>query len=451
MFGLFKVKPPLGPKEKAWTEHRFAWLADKFGMSRLLETPTLLPTYDGIPGVSNYEDAETLLDFLRTWMKVEATNVRLQVHGDHVDPASIGNYDDDNDPTVIVIKQEDFEHRDTLIAAMAVGLARQAIAESGFHQELKIDGGWTIELLPVFLGLGVFPANATVKDSYFDTGSWSSWSVSRRGNLPSRMFGYGLALRTSIRGDQSTEWSTSLRPDAQVAFDEGMKYLHKTNDTVFSRDSEKQPRRRLPLEALLDEVESGSPSRKISAMWELVNRAAGNDFEPNLKISDSLMNGLRHKDAEVREAAAETLPFYDRSQHAAQDLADTLNDPNSDVRAAAAHALGAYVDVDNETLVHDLTRALKDDSRQVVYGAVRSLSQYGEAAESATKMLLTRLRRALIDCSDDEAILFMLALRAIVKDVGATLAEFFKDSDAEYLDHANGILEQLEGQPTDSS
>jgi hypothetical protein len=59
-------------------------------------------------------------------------------------------------------------------------------------------------------------------------------------------------------------------------------------------------------------------------------------------------------------------------------------------------------------------------------------------------MLLKRLRRALIACREDEAILFMRALMTAVPDTKLTLDGFFKDSDAEYLAYASEILEQLE-------
>lgn len=444
MFGLFKPKSPVGPKEKAWTEFRMAWLAEKFGMARLLETPMLLPNYQGIPGVSSYEEAQRLLDFLRTWMKVDARNVRLQIHSHAVSPDSIGTYEDDEDePTIVMIQEDDFEHRDTLVAAMAVGLARQAIVERGLQDELKDDGGWTVELLPVFLGLGVFPANATVKDSYFDNGTWSSWSISRRGNLPSRLFGYALALRAVVRGDRSTEWAASLRQDAQVAFEEGMKYLAKTNDTVFCRESEQQPRHRLTLDELIDELAGGSPSRKISAMWELQQRASQDGDVRNQKVSDQLMDCIRNKAAGVREVAAATLPYYDRSQHAAQDIADALSDSSTEVRSAAALALGSFVGVDDETLVHDLIGALKDDALEVVHNAAGSLRNYGAAAAPATKMLLKRLRRALIACNDDEAMLFMWALTAITEHLEDTLHQYFSESDSEYFRHSMEILHEL--------
>ena len=44
MFGLFKAKPPVGPWEKAWVEHRMCWLTEQFGMTRLLEARRWFPT-----------------------------------------------------------------------------------------------------------------------------------------------------------------------------------------------------------------------------------------------------------------------------------------------------------------------------------------------------------------------------------------------------------------------
>jgi HEAT repeat protein len=156
------------------------------------------------------------------------------------------------------------------------------------------------------------------------------------------------------------------------------------------------------------------------------------------------MDCLRHKEAEVRAVAATTLPAYDRSQHAAQDLADTLRDSNDEVRIAAARSLAHFSGVDDETMVHDLTNALKDDVGGVVFNAARSLTFYGKAAEPATKMLLKRLRRSLVECRDDDARMLIWALDAIVEDTKRTINEFFGDSDAEFRDFSIQMLEQLE-------
>ena len=58
MWNLFRRNAacPVSPEEKAWTERRFAWLAEEFGLDRLREAPVILPSprhfpdpYDGRP------------------------------------------------------------------------------------------------------------------------------------------------------------------------------------------------------------------------------------------------------------------------------------------------------------------------------------------------------------------------------------------------------------------
>ena len=153
---------------------------------------------------------------------------------------------------------------------------------------------------------------------------------------------------------------------------------------------------------------------------------------------------MRHKEPDVRATAAGVLPTFDRSQLAAVALADALRDSSHEVRAAAATALAHYAGVDDETIVHDLTDALKDDVRLVAFSAARSLTFYGSAAESATKMLLKRLRRALVECRDDDATMIMGALNAIDRDVRSRVTEYFSDADSEFRDFSLELIEQLE-------
>ena len=194
MFGLFGSRPPLAPFEKAWTEYRMNWLATHFGADRLLETPTLPPDYAGIPTVSNFDEANELLKFLQTWMKIEECKLRLQLYSSVVSPDSIEGPDDLSDASVVEIQEDDFAHRDTLVAAMARGLSAAAIHEHGLTEQLVGDNNWTTELLPAYLGLGAFAANATIEDNAVSGGS-----MSRRGVLPSRIFGYAMALRTYVK------------------------------------------------------------------------------------------------------------------------------------------------------------------------------------------------------------------------------------------------------------
>jgi|GEM_PF-5617160 len=447
MFGLFKTKPPLGPLEKAWTEHHMSWLADKFGMSRLLETPTLVPDYAGIPNATNYNEALELLEFLRTWIKLDAQNVRLQIHGQVVSPEMIAKPDDIENPIVVSIEEDDFQHRDTLVAALARGLAHGALAEGGVNP--AADNGWTAELLPAFLGLGAFAANATIHDSSYSDAIYTSWSVARRGPLPSRIFGYAMALRSFVRRDQDSakEWSPMLRQDAKVAFEEGLKYLSKTDDSTFRNDPTQQPRDRMSLEAFADEVQDGSDSLKIAGMWGLAGLASKKTFERHERVSELLVDCCRSRDADVRSVAVATLSQFDRSPHAAQEIAEALSDPSSDVRASAAGTLGDFAGVDDETLVQDLMTALKDDSDDVVLGSLSSLTKFGEAAEPAIKIVLSRLRRAFVQCNNGEASLFLHVLVKTTSNPEERIREHFRETDDEYLSECLAMLEEVQAAP----
>ncbi len=434
MFGLFKSKPPLSPWEKAWTENRMGWMASHFGMNSLLDAPTLVSDYAGIPDVSNKEEATELLTFIKQWMKFDF-DAHLQVFSDT--PTLESNANVSEESLRIEVHEKHFQDRDALIAIVARQLAQQAVVGTVIQNE-----GWAIDLYPAFCGLGIFAANATLRSTGKSDGlSW--WTTQQQGYLPSRIFGYALALRHTVRGDANTEWSSVLRQDALVAFEEGVTYLEKTKDTVFNRDLLTKPREGISQEALLEELRTGSPSLRIAAMWAFNKRAVSGETIDNPKLVDLVMDCLRHKEPEVRAVAASTLPRYDLSATAAQEIGDALRDRNDKVRISAAEAMGAFVGVEDEIRVTELTDALKDDVRLVVFNAAKSLTAYGEAAEPASKMLLQRLRRSLNECRDDDSRTILWAINAISSNPTAKLEEFFGEQDGEYLAFSKELLEEV--------
>ena len=449
MFGLFKAKPPISAWEKAWTEYRLCELAEQFGMKPLLETPTLVPSFEGIPSVANLGDAEQLLEFLQTWLKLDSGKIRLQLFTDVVAPESISSFDDNEH--VIQVTDEELLDRDELVAKFANSLIRQAFIRNGLAPATTSDDEWIIDLLPTFLGLGIFIANRSDRPSQNAVGSIAWWSPRQRATLPARMTGYALALRSVVRNELEVPWTQSLRHDAQIAFADGMNFLQKSGDTIFARELLTQPRRQFSEDTLVDELNSGSPSAKITAMWGLSERVDRRSPEPNGRIGDLIRDAIRHKQPEVRAVAAETLPLFDRSIDAAQDLCDALSDSSEEVRIASAGALAAYPGVDDESLVFDLTRALKDDDRLVVFNAARSLTAYGKAAESAVKTLLQRLRRAAVECREQEALTIVWALNAIADDAPTVIRDFFSDGDEEFEEYALQLLEQVTSEATQTT
>jgi hypothetical protein len=62
MLGWFLPKCPLATREKTWVEWRMRWLADQFGIDRLLRARVILPTEVAILGDA-LADEESIVGF----------------------------------------------------------------------------------------------------------------------------------------------------------------------------------------------------------------------------------------------------------------------------------------------------------------------------------------------------------------------------------------------------
>jgi hypothetical protein len=84
------------------------------------------------------------------------------------------------------------------------------------------------DLATVFLGMGVFTANATIRESYWTDGHFSGWSIGRQGYMTQRMYGHALALFALARKEEKPSWASHLRPDVADAFAKGLRFLQET-------------------------------------------------------------------------------------------------------------------------------------------------------------------------------------------------------------------------------
>ena len=125
---------------------------------------------------------------------------------------------------------------------------------------------WFSDLLPVYLGWGIFGANTTVFSHSERIGELDNWRIASHRVLTSRLFGYGLALFAWGHGEESPRWQQMLRPDAKMPFRKMLTYLDKTGDSYF------QPTN-FPLwpagnhHQLRQQLESTSPSILIATLW----------------------------------------------------------------------------------------------------------------------------------------------------------------------------------------
>lgn len=436
MLGWLFPRPPLRPWEKAWTEYRFSWLIEAFGVDRLRKARIALPddkffpdVYDGRP-----EDAEAILRRLCTFMEVPPERVRFEVLSDDNMRATAGHYDanDPNNRPVIRLAHSQLENPESVVATLAHELAHELLLGGGLMTGEEADHEWVTDLLPAFLGLGIFAANSTVRISSGFSGTWHWWRAKRQGYLPSRMHGYALALFTWLRGDGDPIWISRLRLDARSAMKSGLRYLRRTGDCHLQPDALDRRNRHTP-QAVERVLARGSPSARIVAMWEARDRG-------DASLAPKVRKLLRHRTPDVRAEAVRVLTILGvEDPQCAHHLVGMLRDHDGAVCAAAASAM-AKLQPNSQSAVWELGNMLSDASPEVVRAAARALRCYGSQARSAENQVLQALHRALIDCRYSLIDLLIDTLRHVAEDAGASINDYFRQRDQEFRQAAVDAL-----------
>jgi hypothetical protein len=324
-----------------------------------------------------------------------------------------------------------------LLATLAHELALGQLIGRGLLDEEPADVGGVADLLSVFLGAGVFGANATISESYGQVGHVGWWVISRHGYLPARVFGYALALFAFVRGDEETAWTKHLRPDAAAAFRQGLSYLDRTGDTLFHPDIAGKPRRPVPAAEQVIRLESGSPSVRLATLWEIEEQPSGHSG-----LIGALIACLEDPDPAIPGQAARCLAALGAPAVAAVPrLLGMLGSVVNRTRAGAAHALGMLA-ADSDALIPELQALLRDHSPEVVAEAATALARFGTRAEGASESLLRALEVALIEWNQPLIDALAGALLAVTADAWQKVGEYFRDRDPELRRLARDVLRE---------
>ncbi len=434
LFGLFAPKPPLAVREKAWTEVRMRWLTRQFGIERLLKAQVILPddprlpeSYDGTP-----DDAQRLFDCICGFIQIEPSSLRLEICEDDAMPGAAGQYR----PGLIRLAESQLADPPGLVAVLAHELAHDLLIGRGLLKN-DLDAEWITDLLPVYLGLGLFTANATLRERSVRQGRYRHWTLRRRGYLNSCTIGYALALFAWVRDERRPDWAKFLRLDAMHALAAGLRYLHASEDSLFSPETCRAVDRPTSWHALLEQMEGSSPSACVAALWELAQRPR--DARDDMKqavfmVRKRLLCRLPAVRAEAARALAALGPV---AEPALDDLVQLLGDTNDEVRLAAAYALGR-LSMQPEMVVPNLMEAL--DDRDLVRPAAVAIAAYGPAARSAVPRLASSLLRALAETEYAHVDSLVHAIEATAVDPAAELRQVMTACDEESRPQAEEIL-----------
>ena len=235
--------------EKEWVEHRLLWLKNQFGLEPLQRAP-LTPGSALLPAKWNCseEAGANLLTRLCEFMRVDPARLQLEYYlqtlPKNLKRAFMGNTQESG-AAGLYIESEESER--LIIALEVEGLRRPADLAATLCHELghvhlladrriareEDDGEALTDLLTVYFGAGIFTANSEFQFQQWQDTVSQGWSTNRRGYLPERVWGYGLASYAWMRGEERPEWAKYLRQNIRYYFDDSLYYLTTTRETTL--------------------------------------------------------------------------------------------------------------------------------------------------------------------------------------------------------------------------
>jgi hypothetical protein len=443
MFGWFSTKCPVSTAEKAWTEKRMCWLAEQFGIKRLLEAQVVVPDdhFFPTPYEPTREYAQRLMQRIGKEMGVRTDHIKFEICDDHQMPGQAGHYEP-GDEIFIRVKRSLLEESQCLAATLAHELSHEILLGGGLLADDVIDHEWVTDLLPLFFGMGICAANSTVKEENKRYGNWYLWGIGKQGYLSARVFGYAFALFAFMRAERNPEWAKHLRLDAAESLRMGLRYLRKTNDTAFHPDTVGQPQVRASADEIMNQLKTGTPSVRIAALWEIRDHQVSTPA-----IVEQVAWFVSGRDADIARAACDALAALgSAAADAVPEIISALQAPDEETRIGAALALGAIC-AGAEQTVAALGFALEDDCADVVKAAAEGLRPFGLQANIVVPRLLAALSKAFADCNHPRIEALVATLQAIASNPSQQLREYYDQRDPEL---GRWAMEELRKQPSTS-
>ncbi|MBR7838603.1 hypothetical protein KDL01_35375 [Actinospica durhamensis] len=237
---------PVDPQRKAWIESKMIWLRDQFGVEAArgqiaLPGRALYPAdYQGTP-----EQITDLIDRIERVMGIDPDRLTLELFDSTAEKAAnakklssragtrhaVGHYRVRDGREYIEVDLAEAGDPAVLTAIVAHEIAHARLLGEKRYSAKNEDNERLTDLTSLFLGMGVFAANASIRFKKKVHG----WSVEPLGDLSERMlmgqgdfeyshlgyleepdYDYALGCLCGLRRETDPAWATALDPSVRV-------------------------------------------------------------------------------------------------------------------------------------------------------------------------------------------------------------------------------------------
>jgi hypothetical protein len=241
MFGL-RTKLPVTEEERLWVEDGFRRLSRMLGASRLQNAAVVLPTDEFFPDLWDGTESALRKLFHRVcgYMGVDPNQVEVEIIPDASEllealpayrlsgqnvPAGLHFGGGEGERPLVAMRNSLLKDPLGAVATLAHELSHVILLDGGHLARDAEDMEPLTDLATVYLGLGVFTANASRNFRKYQDDHRAGWSMSRLGYLPETVFGYALARFAKERGEADPAWARHLSTNLNAWFRQSEKWL----------------------------------------------------------------------------------------------------------------------------------------------------------------------------------------------------------------------------------
>ncbi|MGD0735052.1 MAG: hypothetical protein ABR976_07885 [Terracidiphilus sp.] len=248
MFG-FRPRLPVTEDERLWVDEGFRRLSRMLGWSRMLNATVVIPSDEHFPDPYTPTEAglEALFNRVCAFMRVPRNNVELSIIPDSGELAELlpaftyknegpaglhfGSQTEDERP-LIAVRRSLLKDPLVAVATLAHELGHVVLLGGHHLQRDEEDMEPMTDLVTVYLGLGIFTANAARRFHQFQDDRRQGWSMNRLGYLPEPVFAYALARFAQQRGEEKPAWTAHLNTNLKTWFRDSTVWLNKDNQPI---------------------------------------------------------------------------------------------------------------------------------------------------------------------------------------------------------------------------